>query len=81
MKFITITPIWYNSTISNYQEASSKITIAVDSIEQITHFDPKHKIQYYTIWIKGKGHQDSIKTFDPIIDRLKDVHGVYYYEY
>ena len=80
MKFMTITPIWYDSSISNYKE-SSKITIAVDSIEQISHPDPKFKTQYYTVWLKGKGPSDSIKTFEPIVDRLRDMHGVHYYEW
>jgi hypothetical protein len=70
MDFITVTPIWYNSVLSKYQKSSGDITIRVDSISMVYHPDSKHKIEYYTIWFKGMGHQDTIKTFDPIVDKL-----------
>jgi hypothetical protein len=70
MKFIPVTPIYYNSAATKYQESDSKILLAVDSIEQIVYPDLRNKISYYTIWIKGKGHQDTIKTFEPIVDKL-----------
>jgi hypothetical protein len=70
MKFITITPIWYNSAASKYQKTSSDVTIAIDNISMVFHPDAKNKIEYYTIWFKGMGHQDTIKTFDPVVDTI-----------
>lgn len=81
MKFITITPIWYDSDLGKYKESDSKITLNIDSIEQVYHPNPKHKLPFYTIWIKGKGHEDTVKTFDPITDSLRQMQGVNYYEY
>jgi hypothetical protein len=71
MKFITVTPIWYNSTTNIYQNQDSRITIAVDAIAYVTHPSTKMKDQYYTIWFKGLGHQDTIKTFDDVVFDLK----------
>lgn len=71
MKFITVTPIWYNSTTNVYQIQDSKITIAVDAIAYVTHPSAKMKQEYYTIWFKGLGHQDTIKTFDDVLFDLK----------
>lgn len=77
MKFIPVTPIYYNSAATKYQESDSKILLAIDSIEQIVYPDLKNKISYYTIWIKGKGDpSDTIKTFEPIVDKLKNATGV-----
>jgi hypothetical protein len=72
MKFIQITPVWYNSVSTKYETTSSSVTIAVDSISMVYHPDIKYKQEYYTIWFKGMGQLDTIKTFDPVVDMLLD---------
>ncbi len=70
MKFIHVTPIYYNSTLNKYQESSSKILIAVDSIAMVYEPEKIQKQPYYTVWFKDMNHQNTIKTFDKVIDKL-----------
>ena len=70
MKFIKVTPVWYNSESFKYEKTSSDVTIAIDNISMIYHPDVKRRQEYYTIWFKGMGHQDTIKTFDAVLDLL-----------
>ena len=71
MKFITVTPIWFNPTLNTYENQDSKITIAVNAIAYVVHPSAKIKQEYYTIWFKGLEHQSTIKTFDNVVFDLK----------
>ena len=70
MKFVTITPVYYNSTLNKYEEATSKILVAVDSIALVYEPTKIQKQPYFTIWFKDMNHQNTIKTFDHVIDKL-----------
>lgn len=68
MKFITITPVYYNSTLNKYEETTSKILVAVDSIALV--YEPTKIQPYFTILFKDMSYQNTIKTFDHVIDKL-----------
>jgi hypothetical protein len=62
--FISIVPIYLNPHTNKYEKADNTIEINVSAIEAIYTPSKSAKRDHYTIWLKGRTHQDIIKTFD-----------------
>lgn len=63
-KFICVTPIYLNPHTNKYEKSDGDVEINIDAIEMIYHPSIKNKMDYYTIYLKGRSYQEGIKTYD-----------------
>ena len=62
--FISVRPIYLNPHTNKYERSDRDLEINVSAIEVIYNPSKKSNQDYYTIWLKGRSHNDIIKTFD-----------------
>lgn len=70
MSFIKITPVYLNPHTNQYVPSEQTVLINTSSISRIYTPNPKYNEKHFTIWFKQESHQDCIRTFDNVEEKL-----------